>query len=70
MNQWRNHAMRDNEKGSVIILSTEEEEEMFQQELRKQYITNNGLEETEKWIDSEFNRIFVTYMYPDVTKIH
>jgi hypothetical protein len=55
---------------SVIILHDAEHEEAFEQELRRQWVINNGLEDTEKWLDSEFNRIFVTYMYPDVTKIN
>ena len=27
-------------------------------------------EVVENWLDSEYHRIFVTYMYPDVTKIN
>ena len=61
--------MKD-EQGSVIILRDEEHEEEFRRELIKQYVTNNGLEDVEPWIDSEFNLIFMTYMYPDVTKIN
>jgi len=26
-------------------------------------------EAVENWLDSEYHRIFVTYMYPDVTKV-
>lgn len=26
-------------------------------------------EVVENWLDSEYHRIFVTYMYPDVTKV-
>jgi hypothetical protein len=62
--------MRDDEKGSVIILHDAEHEEHFKQELLKQYVINNGLEDVEPWLDSEFNQIFVTYMYPDVTKVN
>lgn len=61
--------MRD-EQRSVIILRDEEHEEEFRRELIKQYVTNNGLEDVEPWIDSEFNLIFIMYMYPDVTKIN
>jgi len=61
--------MKD-EQRSVIILRDEEHEEEFRRELIKQYVTNNGLEDVEPWIDSEFNLIFMTYMYPDVTKIN
>lgn len=61
--------MKD-EQRSVIILRDEEHEEEFRRELIKQYVTNNGLEDIEPWIDSEFNLIFMTYMYPDVTKIN
>jgi len=27
-------------------------------------------EAVENWLDSEYHRIFVTYMYPDVTKVN
>lgn len=27
-------------------------------------------EVVENWLDSEYHRIFVTYMYPDVTKVN
>jgi hypothetical protein len=67
---WRRSVMRDDEKGSVIILHDAEHEEHFKQELLKQYVINNGLEDVEPWLDSEFNQIFVTYMYPDVTKVN
>ena len=61
--------MRD-ETRSVIILHDDEHEEEFKKELLRQYVTNNGLEDVEPWLDSEFNQIFVTYMYPDVTKVN
>lgn len=61
--------MRD-ELGSVIILHDDDQEQQFKAELLKRYVTNNGLEDVEPWLDSEFNQIFVTYMYPDVTKVN
>jgi len=61
--------MRD-ELGSVIILHDDDHEQQFKNELLRQYVTNNGLEDVEPWLDSEFNQIFVTYMYPDVTKVN
>lgn len=65
----RTNAMRD-EKGSVIILRDDSHEEQFKRELLQHYATNNGLDDVEPWLDSEFNQIFVAYMYPDVTKVH
>jgi hypothetical protein len=53
-----------------VIISTDEEEEALYSQLIRVYVTNNGLEDVEPWFDSEFNRIFIAYMYPDVTKTH
>ena len=62
--------MRDDDAiGSVIILHDDDHEQQFKQQLLREYVTNNGLDDVEPWADSEFNRIFVTYMYPDVTKV-
>jgi hypothetical protein len=53
----------------TIVIHDEDE---FREELRKHLIANNhGLDETvENWLDSEFNRIYVTYAYADVTNIN
>jgi hypothetical protein len=59
-----------NEERSVINLPDTDAEEEFKQDLLKQYVINNGLEDVEPWLDSQFNQIFVTYMYPDVTKVN
>ena len=59
----------DVEIGSVIILHDDDHEQQFKQQLLRDYVTNNGLDDVEHWADSVFNRIFVTYMYPDVTKV-
>lgn len=36
-------------------------EEFFQQDINDEVV--------ESWLDSEYHRIFVTYVYPDVTKV-
>lgn len=54
---------------SVITLHDADHENHFKQALIKEYVINNGLDDVEPWADSEFNRIFVAYMYPDVTKV-
>lgn len=37
-------------------------EEFFERTLQDEVVEN--------WLDSEYHRIFVTYMYPDVTKVN
>lgn len=56
----------------VVTLQTNEQLELFETELAKHLISNGGNmdETTESWLDSEFNRIYVTYAYPDVTKVN
>jgi hypothetical protein len=56
----------------VIHLDSNEELEDFIEELTTRFLKNKGRmdEQTESWLDSEFNRIYVTYAYPDVTKVH
>lgn len=55
-----------------IELHTDEELEQFNEDLileaalREKHATDDE----ENWLDNEFNRIFVTYTYPDVTKVH
>jgi hypothetical protein len=56
----------------VIVLSNNDELDEFTHELRKILITNDCKMDSsvENWLDSEFNRIYVTYAYPDVTKVN
>lgn len=56
----------------IIHLDSNEELEDFIEELTTRFLKNKGRmdEQTESWLDSEFNRIYVTYAYPDVTKVH
>jgi hypothetical protein len=56
----------------VIVLSNNDELDDFAHELRKILITNDCKMDNsvENWLDSEFNRIYVTYAYPDVTKVN
>lgn len=52
----------------VTVISNEED---FKKELLAQ-LKANGYEidsTVENWLDSEFNRIYVTYAYADVTNI-
>jgi hypothetical protein len=53
----------------VITLETAEELSKFIT-LVEEHITSNDLDELESWIDNEFHRIYVTYAYPDVTKVN
>jgi hypothetical protein len=56
----------------IIEINTNEELEEFVKELRELVISNNYRMDTsvENWLDSEFNRIYVAYAYPDVTKVN
>ena len=56
----------------IVELNSDEELADFLDELEKRYLNNNGNMDTdvEDWLDSEFNRIYVTYAYPDVTKVN
>lgn len=56
----------------IIEIKTNEELEEFVKELRELVISNNYRMDTsvENWLDSEFNRIYVAYAYPDVTKVN
>jgi DNA-binding GntR family transcriptional regulator len=53
-----------------IELHTDEELEAFKDDLLLESIRRDkGVVDEESWLDEEFNRIFVTYAYPDVTKV-
>ena len=56
----------------VIILPTQEELDEFKSALFDKLMVNKGQMDktTEDWFDSEFNHIYVTYAYPDVTKVN
>ena len=56
----------------IIEINTNEELEEFVKELRELIISNNYRMDSsvENWLDSEFNRIYVAYAYPDVTKVN
>jgi len=56
----------------IIEIKTNEELEEFVKELRELVISNNYRMDTsvENWLDVEFNRIYVAYAYPDVTKVN
>lgn len=56
----------------IIAVSTTEELAAFERKL-KEFLINNDFkmdDSVENWLDSEFNRIYVTYAYPDVTKVN
>jgi hypothetical protein len=40
------------------------------QEIEEFFDRTPADEAVENWLDSEYHRIFVTYMYPDVTKVN
>jgi oligoendopeptidase F len=52
-------------------MDTDEDVQDFTHDLQKAFIQHGGQldEEVEKWMDSEFNRTFVTWMYPDLSNI-
>jgi hypothetical protein len=56
----------------VVEITSNEELDNFTNELRSILLNNdNGMDTSvENWLDSEFNRIYVTYAYPDVTKVN
>lgn len=56
----------------VIEITNNDELNDFAEELRKLLIKHdfNMDSSVENWLDSEFNRIYVTYAYPDVTKVN
>lgn len=55
----------------VIDITSNKDEDKFEELLISEFKKLQGFDKTqEDWLDSEFNKIFVTYMYPDVTKIN
>ena len=57
--------------GRIIDITSNKEEDKFEQLLVSEFKKLQGFDKSqEDWLDSEFNKIFVTYMYPDVTKIN
>lgn len=57
-------------KSRIINITSNEEKEKFEELLRDELNKLQGYDRScENFLDSEFNKIFVTYMYPDVTKI-
>lgn len=55
----------------VINITSNRDEDKFEELLISEFKKLDGFDKTqEDWLDSEFNKIFVTYMYPDVTKIN
>ena len=56
----------------LIEFNTQEELSSFIEEFN-QKLRDKGMQldfETEKWLDSEFHRIFVAYNYADVTSVN
>jgi hypothetical protein len=57
-------------KPKIISITSNEDLLKFEQLLREEYAKYKGFDNTcEDWLDSEYNQILATYMYPDVTKI-
>jgi hypothetical protein len=56
----------------IVELNSDEELADFVDKLARKYLSNGGNmdDDVEDWLDSEFNRIYVTYAYPDVTKVN
>ena len=52
----------------IIDVTSNDELDKFEQLLQAEYEKHNGMDKThEDWLDSEFNKILVTYVYPDLT---
>jgi hypothetical protein len=57
-------------KNRIIELTSNDDKIKFEELLLAEFKKLNGFDqEHEDWLDSEFNKVFVTYMYPDVTKM-
>jgi hypothetical protein len=57
-------------KTRIIELTSNDDKVKFEELLLAEFKKLNGFDqEHEDWLDSEFNKVFVTYMYPDVTKM-
>jgi hypothetical protein len=56
----------------LVDLQTIDELREFEKALRNKLLANDFKMDNsvEDWLDSEFNRIYVTYAYPDVTKVN
>lgn len=55
----------------VIDITSNRDEDKFEELLISEFKKLEGFDKSqEDWLDSEFNKIFITYMYPDVTKIN
>jgi hypothetical protein len=56
----------------LVELQTIDELREFEKALRNKLLANDFKMDgsVENWLDSEFNRIYVTYAYPDVTKVN
>jgi hypothetical protein len=57
-------------KARIIEITSNDDKVKFEELLIAEFKKLNGFDqEHEDWLDSEFNKVFVTYMYPDVTKM-
>lgn len=54
----------------VREFKTIEEADAIMHEIEEFFQRTPNDEVVENWLDSEYHRIFVTYMYPDVTKVN
>ena len=56
----------------LVEMRTIDELREFEKALRNKLLANDFKMDSsvENWLDSEFNRIYVTYAYPDVTKVN
>jgi hypothetical protein len=56
----------------LVEMRTIDDLREFEKALRNKLLENDFKIDSsvENWLDSEFNRIYVTYAYPDVTKVN
>jgi hypothetical protein len=56
----------------LVDMRTIDDLREFEKALRNKLLANDFKMDSsvENWLDSEFNRIYVTYAYPDVTKVN
>lgn len=53
----------------LMEFKSKEEADAVMHEIEEFFERTPRDEVVENWLDSEYHRIFVTYMYPDVTKV-
>lgn len=53
----------------TITFKTEKEVSSKMKEIEEFFSRDISEEAVENWLDSEYHRIFITYVYPDLSKV-